>query len=96
MNCQKCKAWSEMFERSENERSALVAERDGADAVIRKMKADKKDYEKLESAVDKLMEIVEGNRYLEWEAFPHGKHVRLKDRPEWCALYLAWRKLKPC
>lgn len=39
MNCQKCKCWQEMYERAENEKRALAAERDGADAVIKNMKA---------------------------------------------------------
>lgn len=39
MNCQKCKCWEEMYERSENERRALAAELSGADAVIKNLKA---------------------------------------------------------
>lgn len=39
MNCQKCKCWGEMYERAENEKRALEAERDGADAVIKNLKA---------------------------------------------------------
>lgn len=39
MNCQKCKCWEEMYERNENEKRALAAERDGADAVIKNLKA---------------------------------------------------------
>ncbi len=39
MNCQKCKCWEEMYDRSENERRALAAELSGADAVIANLKS---------------------------------------------------------
>lgn len=39
MNCQKCKCWEEMYDRAENEKRALAAERDGADAVIKTLKS---------------------------------------------------------
>jgi hypothetical protein len=38
MNCQKCKSWEEMYDRCENEKRALAAEKDGADAVIVNLK----------------------------------------------------------
>lgn len=39
MNCKKCKCWEEVYERAENEKRALEAERDGADAVIKTLKS---------------------------------------------------------
>lgn len=39
MNCQKCKCWSEVCERLENNLCAKTAELDGADAVIQHLKS---------------------------------------------------------
>ena len=39
-------------------------------------------------AVNNLVEIVEGVRNVRWEY----DQWRLKDTPEWCALYSAWSK----
>lgn len=37
MKCQKCKCWEEMYERAENEKRALAAERDGAEQALREI-----------------------------------------------------------
>ena len=50
---------------------------------------DSKDYLVLAQKVGKLMEIVEGCLGERWTA--NGK--RLVDTREWCALYVAWKKL---
>ena len=52
MNCQKCKSWEEMYDRCENEKRALAAERDGADAVIKTLK------ENVRAAEQALREIL--------------------------------------
>jgi len=46
------------------------------------------EHEKLVVAVNNLVEIVEGVRNVRWSY----DQWRLKDTPEWCALYSAWSK----
>ena len=48
------------------------------------------EYQKLLAAVNNLVEIVEGVRNVRWSY----DQFRLKDAPEWCALYSAWSKSK--
>lgn len=60
-------------------------------ATIREARAELDALYALENAVATLNEIVEGVRSVLWQA-PHGG--RLKDAPEWCALYCALASLK--
>lgn len=46
------------------------------------------EHDKLVAAVNNLVEIVEGVRNVRWAY----DQWRLKDTPEWCALYSAWSK----
>jgi hypothetical protein len=46
------------------------------------------EHDKLVAAVNNLVEIVEGVRNVRWAY----DQWRLKDTPEWCALYTAWSK----
>ena len=46
------------------------------------------EHDKLLAAVNNLVEIVEGVRNVRWSY----DQWRLKDTPEWCALYTAWRR----
>ena len=54
-------------------------------AMERKLKSDE-EIESLLAAVNNLVEIVEGVRNVRWNY----DGFRLKDTPEWCALYSAW------
>jgi hypothetical protein len=56
-------------------------------ATTRKLKSDA-ETDAVLAAVNNLVEIVEGVRSVRWA---HDQ-LRLKDTPEWCALYSAWSK----